>query len=79
MQVFGILAKVEMESPLHEDKCGVRGGQKFSQQEKGCFPLKAVWGKGKTTGFSQTDESLKKSRDKCKGLCLKFEQLVIWP
>lgn len=42
VHVFEILANVEMESPLHGDKHGVRGGQEFSQQEKGCFPLKAV-------------------------------------
>lgn len=42
VHVFEILAKVEMESPLHGDKHGVRGGQEFSQQEKGCFLLKAV-------------------------------------
>lgn len=40
--VFGILAKVEMESPLYRDKHGVRSGEEFSQQEKGCFLLKAV-------------------------------------
>lgn len=52
MHVFGILAKVEMESLLHRDKHDVRGGQEFSQQEKACFLLKAVWGNGKTTGLS---------------------------
>lgn len=55
VHVFGIFVRVEMESPLHEDKRGVRGGQEFSQQEKGCFLLKPEWGNGKTTRFSQTD------------------------
>ena len=67
VHVFGILAKVKMESALHEDKRSVRGGQEFSQQEKGCFLSKAVWGNGKTTGFSQTDESLKKAGTSAKG------------
>lgn len=54
VHVFGILARVEMESPLYEDKGGVKNGREFSQQEKGCFLLKAVWGNGKATGFCQT-------------------------
>lgn len=37
VRVFGILAEVEMESPFHGEKHGVRGGQEFSQQEKWCF------------------------------------------
>lgn len=60
VRVFGILTKVEMESPLYEDKRGVKDGQEFSQQEKGCFLLKAVWGNGKTTGFCQTSHEKKK-------------------
>ena len=37
--MFAILAEVEMGSPFHGDKHGVRGGQEFSQQEEGCFLL----------------------------------------
>lgn len=57
-----ILAKVEKESPLYEDKGGVKDGQEFSQQEKRCFLLKAVWGNGKTTGFCQTDHEEKQAQ-----------------
>lgn len=77
--VFGILAEVEMESSLREDKRGVRGGQEFSQQEEGCFLLKAVWGHGINHRIQSDRRVIKKSRDKCKGLCLELKLLVIWP
>lgn len=77
--VFGILAEVEMESPLREDKRGVRGGQEFSQQEEGCFLLKAVWGHGINHRIQSDRRVIKKSWDKCKGLCLELKLLVIWP
>lgn len=77
MHVFEILAKVEMESPLHGDKHGVRGGQEFSQQEKGCFLLKAGRAMGKPQD-SARQTSHEKKKDKCRAPSLQLKSPVIW-
>lgn len=71
--LFGILAKGDMESPLHRYKYGVRGGPEFSQQEKRCFLLKLCGAMEKPQASVRQSSHEKAETNKYRGLSLKLE------